>query len=210
MADSTHLLVTMDTNDPNLASHLGPDPTAGGDTNEWIVRWDITAPAAPASGQARGGSFFVDMESSRGGAPTFFDGGAVVFVNDVTSPAVYTYGYPPGNAVQGSITGGRITWTVPIADVGSPQSGSTLYAVHAFTATQTGPSQAVNAPFFSVQNGAATPPNLIDQARSFTAPLSPVGSNVPEGTALTLLGAAAAVAASQGGRRRLRRARLPS
>lgn len=42
--------------------------------------------------------------------------------------------------VPGSVSGGRITWTVPIADVGGTGAGSILWDATAFTATQTGPS----------------------------------------------------------------------
>jgi hypothetical protein len=73
------------------------------------------------------------------------------------------------------VSGNTITWVVPVADVGSPKAGDTLYEIQAFTATQTFPNQPSNTdPVFGLYNtgGSTIAPNLIDQAPAFDATLA--------------------------------------
>jgi hypothetical protein len=131
--DAKHLEVTMSTADAALATDLAVPETLGGPVAEWIVRW-----AAPTyQGVGDGNIFYVGMESAGGGAPEFYTGttGAIS-----TTHAKY-FTYPKATAVPGKITGGTISWTVPLADVGSPSRGQGLFSVTGFTATQLSPSQ---------------------------------------------------------------------
>ena len=43
--------------------------------------------------------------------------------------------YPTTTTVPGSISGGTIRWTVPLAAVGSPTTGDGLYGITGFTAS---------------------------------------------------------------------------
>ena len=159
--DAKHLKVTLSTADPNLAQHLAVLPNLGGPVGEWIVRW-----AAPTyrNGPGDGNIFYVGMESAGGGAPEFYTGttGAI----DTTHVKYFTY--PKATAIPGKITGSTISWTVPLADVGSPSSGQGLFSVTAFTATQLTPSQST---YTVLPNGSTAGdeniPNTIDASPPF-------------------------------------------
>jgi len=173
LADPTHLKVTLTVDDPALQQDLGPDPTLGGASADgWLVRWDFD-PASEPQATVPGG-FFVGMENSASGGQVFYDGSILTNPSPAT-PTLFTYAYPTGNTVQGSVSGNTITWTVPVADVGSPKPGDTLYQVQAFTVTQSFPNQPPNTdPVFGFYNtgGSEIAPNLIDMAPSYDAPLS--------------------------------------
>ncbi|HEX6461581.1 MAG TPA: hypothetical protein VF032_21910 [Thermoleophilaceae bacterium] len=133
--DAKHLTVTLSTADPSLASHLAVSSGLGGPVGEWIVRW-----AAPTyhGGPGDGNIFYVGMESASGGAPEFYTGttGAI----DTTHVKYFTY--PKNTDIPGKIAGNKISWTVPLSDVGAPASGDGLFSVTGFTATQLTPSSA--------------------------------------------------------------------
>jgi hypothetical protein len=177
MADATHLKVTLTVNDPNLQQNLGPDPTLGGATADaWIVRWDFD-PAAEPAGTTPGG-FFVAMENSTTGGQKFFDGAILTTPSPVT-PTLFSYAYPSDHAVQGSVTGDTITWTVPVADVGSPKLGDQLFQIQAFTATEAFPSQGSATDPIGIINvgGSEIAPNLADQSPSYSSGVLALTSN---------------------------------
>ena len=182
MADPTHLSVTLTVNDLNLQHDLGPDASLGGATADgWLVRWDFD-PAAEPKDTIPGG-FYVAMENSQSGGQTFYDG-AIQTSPGLQNPTLFTFDYPSGHAVTGSVSGDTITWTVPTADVGSPKAGDTLFEVQGFTVTQAVPTQADNevgipsaVPFFGGigfvnTGGSQSAPNLADQTAAYDAPLS--------------------------------------
>ena len=175
MLDPTHLQVTLTVNDPNLQQDLGPDTALGGATADgWLVRWDFNPPGEPDKAQP--GAYFVGMENSTTGGLIFYDGSVLTNPLNPVTPTAYSYAYPTGHPVTGSIKGDTVTWVVPVADVGSPKPGDTIYQVQAFTATQAFPNQPSNPdPVFGLFNtgGSIIAPNLIDQAPAFDSTLSP-------------------------------------
>ena len=190
--DGTNLVIKLDTNDPNLANDLSVSPTMGGPVADWMVRWAAPTYSAqsdhysscPTSGNTCDGNiFYVGMESAGGGAPSYFTGTTQGLTDTHTKYLVY----PATTTVQGSITGGTITWTVPLADVGSPTAGDGLYSVTGFTDTQlqpaTVPTQNVSAnntevgDFNIPESISATPPFDFTLGASNTGP---GGGDVPE------------------------------
>ncbi|MHB8508202.1 MAG: hypothetical protein ACYDGR_06070 [Candidatus Dormibacteria bacterium] len=163
LADPTHIRVTMHTLDSNLAANLGPDPSLGGTSNEWVVSWVEPDP----KGQGDGNIFYAAMESDGGGAPTFFDGST----GAIFSSHAKFFTYQADHAIQGSIKGGDITWLVPTADVGNTGNGSTLYTVTGFTSTLAGPTQPVQPSAISQRSDVGPLANFIDSTESFTGVL---------------------------------------
>jgi hypothetical protein len=116
----------------SLAS-LATSPSAGGVDGSWIMRWVQVAPGTPGNGHV----YYAGMESNAGQAPRFFDGdmGCVstthckFFTFDSTTSITGTY----------SASTGVITLKVPLADIGGPASGTTLYSAVAFTTTESTP-----------------------------------------------------------------------
>jgi hypothetical protein len=104
------------------------------------------------------------MESANGGAPEFYTGttGAI----DTTHVKYFTY--PKTTDIPGKITGNKISWTVPLSDVGSPAQGDGLFSVTGFSATQLTPSLATVA---TLPNGTTlgdeNVPNTIDLTPPF-------------------------------------------
>jgi hypothetical protein len=180
-ADSQHLRITMSTADKNLANDLSIPLSLGGTTADWIVRW-----AAPSyhksNGQGGylgdGDMFYVGMESTSGGTPKYFTGST----DSLNTTHAKYFIYTPKKSVPGSIGGSTITWTVPLADVGSPANGAGLFSVTGFTSTQLLPSE----PSASLINGgvftAYTPPNLIDAAAPTAYTIGKLTAGVPGST----------------------------
>jgi hypothetical protein len=180
-ADSQHLRITMSTADKNLANDLSVPLSLGGKTADWIVRW-----AAPSyhksNGQGGylgdGDMFYVGMESTRGGTPKYFTGST----DSLNTTHAKYFIYTPKKSVPGSISGSTVTWTVPLADVGSPPKGAGLFSVTGFTSTQLLPSE----PSVSLINGgvltAYTPPNLIDAAAPTAYTVGKLTPGVPGST----------------------------
>jgi hypothetical protein len=160
--DATHVKVTLTTGDPNLTNDLAVPPGLGGPVGEWIVRW-----AAPTyhGGPGDGNIFYVGMESASGGAPAFFTG----TTGAIATTHVKYFTYPKATTISGRITGGAISWTLPLGAVGSPASGQGLFSVTGFSATQLTPSQTT---YTTLPNGGTLGgeniPNTIDLTPPFT------------------------------------------
>jgi len=160
-SDPKHLVVTLSTADPHLAQDLMVDPTLGGPVGQWLVRW-----AAPTYGKHGDGNiFYVGMESAGGGDPEFYTG----TTEGLNTTHVKYFTYPKTTSIPGTIKGNTISWTVPLADIGKPQSGDGLFSITAFTATQLTPSFASMG---RLPNGGTTGgmniPNTIDAAPPFS------------------------------------------
>jgi hypothetical protein len=130
--DAAHLKVTLSTADHKLAQDLSVDPTLGGLVGEWLVRW-----ASPTHGKPGDGNiFYVGMESAVGGAPEFYTGTTL----GINTTHVKYFAYPKTTDIPGKVEGNTITWTVPLAAIGSPGRGDGLYSITGFTASQLTPS----------------------------------------------------------------------
>ena len=160
--DAKNLLVTLTTNDKNLASHLAATPPLGGPVDSWMVRW--AAPSYKGSGD--GNMFYVGMQSVNGGSPSFYTGttGAIT-----TTHAKY-FTYPATHAIKGQIQGATISWTLPLSLVGNPSNGQGLYSVTGFTSTQAAPAavSTVTVPEQGGELGDENVPNLIGATTPFT------------------------------------------
>jgi hypothetical protein len=121
------LVVTMTLK--SLAS-LSVSPTVGGPVGAWIVRWVQVDPTMPGNGHV----YYAGMQSVNGGTPTFFDGDMSCQI--ATTHCKY-FTYPGDRTIAGSYVAGSgvITLHVPLADIGSPAAGTTLYSAVAFTTT---------------------------------------------------------------------------
>ncbi len=126
MPDSQHYKFTLNA---QSLSTLAVSPTLGGMDAVWLVRWEVPDP------NGAGHTYYAAMESDNGQAPTFFDGETTTLANGEG----FFLTYPPTHAIQGSYTntgsGGTITFTVPVADVGG-NSSAVLYSLTGLTATQ--------------------------------------------------------------------------
>jgi hypothetical protein len=170
-----NLVVTLTTADRNLASDLSVSPTLGGPVADWMVRWAAPAYAAqptdyqkcPTNGAntCDGNIFYVGMESVGGGAPSFYTGSTQA----LTDTHAKYFEYPQTTPVKGSISGGTITWTVPLSDVGSPAAGQGLYSITGFTDTQLqpSPSTTVILPLNNGEVGDVNIPNPISATPAF-------------------------------------------
>lgn len=129
--------LTATINVKSLAS-LVPSPTDGGTDASWIIRWTDVTPGV----QGNGHIYYAGMDNNLGTAPTFFDGDTSC-VPGPGNPADHCkyLTYPQTNSISGSYdaTTGTITLHVPLADVGDPANGATLYSATAFTATSLTP-----------------------------------------------------------------------
>jgi hypothetical protein len=135
----------------SLAS-LAPDPALGGTDLVWLTRW-VQRPSA-YSVLHQGHIYYAAVESSDGGAPTFYDGDSVC---GIASTHCKFITYSPGHTITGSYTaGGTITLHVPIADV---PGGSCLYSVTGVTGTQTDSSSTCTSIF-----------NVIDSTQPYDVP----------------------------------------
>ncbi|HXM68900.1 MAG TPA: hypothetical protein VN911_19390 [Candidatus Acidoferrum sp.] len=128
--DSQHYKFTINV---QSLSTLLVSPALGGTDGVWLVRWEVPDP------NGAGHTYFAAMESDNGGAPSFFDGETSTLANGQG----FFLTYPPAHAIQGnyknSPSGGVITLTVPIADVGG-SSNAALYSLTGLSATQSAPS----------------------------------------------------------------------
>jgi len=123
MPDSQHYKFTLNV---QSLSTLAVSPTLGGTDAAWLVRWEVPDP------NGAGHTYYAAMESDNGQAPTFFDGETTTLSNGEG----FFLTYPPTHAIQGSYTsGGTITFTVPIADVGG-NPNAVLYSLTGLTVTQ--------------------------------------------------------------------------
>jgi hypothetical protein len=160
--DAKNVTITLTTNDPQLSSHLQAVPPLGGGVNTWTVRW-----AAPAyKGLGDGNMYYVAMQSDGGQAPSFYTG---TTQGIITTHTKY-FTYPATTKITGTIQGATISWTLPLADVGSPKPGQGMYSVTAFTSTQATPDSAttVKVPNQGGEIGDPNIPNLISATTPFT------------------------------------------
>jgi hypothetical protein len=148
---------------------LGPDPSAGANTNIWQVQWHV-----PSTSDPHGGALFMAYaESVSGGAQTCWVGQASELNAEITYPGSTQLSAADCQVTLGSP--GTITITVPKTDVSEVNPiDSTLYAVAASTQTVIG-----NAELNPQQATGGVLPNLIDVAPAFDLQGGPV-SNVPE------------------------------
>ncbi|MCW2966560.1 MAG: hypothetical protein JWM71_332 [Solirubrobacteraceae bacterium] len=161
--DASHVTVSMTTADAKLAQDLAVDPSLGGATGQWIVRWAAPQYAKPGDGNI----FYVGMQAGPSGSPQFYTGTTCAI--GTTHTKYFTY--PPTTAVPGSISGATITWTVPLSAIGAPALGQSLFSVTGFTAVQTTPGAALGASGCSdPASGSGDPqiPSLIDASPPFT------------------------------------------
>lgn len=157
MPDPTHYQVRMTVAD--LTSLAPSDPTDG-TTLVWSTQWHVPSTTDPLGGRI----FHAYMESTNGGAPTFWDGQSAFLVANGGNGMIT---YPGAKQVTGTYKAGApgmITISVPVADVTevNPLS-STLYSVTASTQGYSGPAEAV-APLAGV---GGSPFNLIDVAEPY-------------------------------------------
>lgn len=129
--DTNGLVITMQLK--SLAT-LAPSPTDGGTDLSWLMRWTQVVPGTPGNGHV----WYAGMESNAGGAPRFFDGDMKCQI--ATTHCKY-FTYPGDHTIQGTedAATNTITLHVPLADVGSPASGTPLYSVVAFTTSELAP-----------------------------------------------------------------------
>ena len=121
-------------------SDLTVSPSVGGPDGSWLIRWTEVTPGQTGNGHI----FYAGMDNNGGGTPTFFDGETAGI--PPSNPGEHTkyFTFPQTNtlsASQGSYDAktGVITLHIPLADVGKPKAGTTLYSATAFSATSTGP-----------------------------------------------------------------------
>ncbi|HXJ66705.1 MAG TPA: calcium-binding protein, partial [Actinomycetota bacterium] len=151
---AAQLVATIDTK--SLAS-LTPSANDGGSDLTWFVRWVTVDPSQLGNGHI----WYAFMESTGGGAPTFSDGDVSCQIQ--TTHCKYLT-YPGDHTIGGSYsaTTGVITLHIPLADVGNPADGSTLFNAMAFSTS-------------SVQPQAAFPVfNLIDATEPFSVTIGSV------------------------------------
>jgi hypothetical protein len=137
--DATHLTITL-----RLASLASLLPPVGANGIEWLTRWQFRTTGDGGEESYR--IFYVGANSTAGQTPTFFAG--------TGRSAAPTTGVPPGNGCVTTTpqncklfvypnekleTGrintvtGTISITVPLADIGNPVTGDTLFSVTALT-----------------------------------------------------------------------------
>ena len=158
----------------SLAS-LSVGPAVGGPDASWILRWTQVTPGQTGNGHI----YYAGMDSngSGSGTPSFFVGDTSC-VPPPGNPADHCklMTFPQTTTLSSSQASydpasGVITFTIPLADVGSPAVGTTLYSVTAFAATSLVPQSAV------------TPFNLVDATTPFDHTIAPASSSSATGTA---------------------------
>jgi hypothetical protein len=138
MPDSQHYRITMKVAD---LTSLAPDPATGNTDTDlvWLTQWLVPSATDPNGGK----NFFVYMESTHGGAPTFWAGENAI----VQGGGGLYFSYPGALQVSGSYTAtapGTITITVPLSAVTEPGAISNrLYSVTASTMTLPVPANSV-------------------------------------------------------------------
>jgi len=187
--DPGHLTFTLRTADQKLASDLRVDPTQGGTTGVWMIRWADRYEPALKDGAIR----YVAMQSTLGGTPEFYTG----TTSCIATARCKYISYPATTDIPGKISGDTITWTVPLGAIGNPGDGAGLFSVTGSTAVQPLPSQppAVTLPTSGDVTNTQLP-NLVDAAKSFSYSLrtaSVGGTTVSSGPAPAAGPGAAAV-----------------
>ena len=184
----------------SLAS-LAVSPTVGGPDASWIIRWTYVTPGQTGNGHI----YYAGMDNAGTGTPTFFDGDTSCIPPPGNAADHCKYmTFPQTHGLAGTsgaydAASGVITMKVPLADVGSPPTGATLYSVEAFSATSLNP------------QSSTTLFNLTDATSPFDHVIGTAATNVAEsplavglvGVGLVTLGVAVAR------RRRGKREALP-
>jgi hypothetical protein len=156
--DPQHYQITMKVAD---LTSLAPAPATGNSDTDlvWLAQWLAPSTTDPTGGK----NFFVYMESTQGGAPTFWVGESAQTAGG--GGAFFTY--PGAQQVAGSYTPtapGTITITVPVSAVTVPGAiDRKLYSVTASTMTLPVPANSV--PVVAGLGGSLF--NLIDVAPAF-------------------------------------------
>jgi hypothetical protein len=115
----------------------------GGPDASWILRWTDVTPGQTGNGHI----YYAGMDNNAGGTPTFFDGDTSC-IPGPGNPADHCkyLTFPQTHPITGKVaktrSGWTITLTIPMADVGSPPAGTTLYSATAFAATSASPQSA--------------------------------------------------------------------
>lgn len=175
--DDTHLQLTMSTNDPQLASDLAAPTTvsalAGSTTGVWQVRWADRYEPALLDGAIR----YVGMQSTAGGAPSFYTGSTTC----IATTRCKFLSYPATTPVPGSISGNTITWTVPLSAIGSPPVGAGLWSITGSTAVQPAPSTPGSATTLPTSGDPMNSqiPQRLDAAPSFSYIIAQAASPPP-------------------------------
>jgi hypothetical protein len=106
-------------------------PPTGKATSVWLTRFQALAPR-PGGPEQIYRIFYVEMETTLGGAPAFKAGTATCQGTTPTNCKIFQY--RGEQTVSGSISGNTITVDVPLATgFGVPVQGTTLYNVTSFT-----------------------------------------------------------------------------
>jgi hypothetical protein len=139
----------------SLAS-LTVSPTVGGPDASWIIRWTDVTPGQTGNGHI----YYAGMDNNGGtGTPTFFDGDTSCIPPPNPGEHCKFMTFPQTHVLSSSQASynprsGVIKLSIPLADVGNPAAGKTLYSVTAFTATSATPQSATT--LFTLTD--ATPP----------------------------------------------------
>jgi hypothetical protein len=128
---------------------LAVDPSLGGTSGLWVMRFTTYNPATPGNGHI----YYVAMESMLGQTPRFFTG-------DVAAPnpaaLQISMVFDSATAVRGTQNGaGEIAFHLPYSAVPGLKKGQLMYSVTAFTATTTGTLQGNPQVLFNVTDATA-------------------------------------------------------
>lgn len=173
----------------SLAS-LAASPQIGGPDASWLIRWTMVTPGKTGNGDI----FYAGMDNNAGtggsGTPSFFVGNTAGI--PPANPEEHTkyITFPQTDVLKSSqasynAKSGVITLHIPLADVGKPAMGTTLYSVTAFSATSTSPQSATN--IFNLID-ATTPFDTIVAPVPVVSGLSPRQGPVAGGTKVTITG----------------------
>jgi hypothetical protein len=180
--DSSHLRITLRTNDPGLIEHLAQSPTQGGLYANWRVRWAGRYGTSGKDGQI----WYVGLQAGQDGAQEYYVGKTA----SIDTTRTKYYAYPTGTSVAGKIRGDAIIWTIPTSAIGSPRKGDGLWSVTGFSSMSVLPDRPIAfvEPTGTGQFGSedTLTSNLIDASPSFgyvlgTAYSVPRGVNVSPG-----------------------------
>ncbi len=137
-SSSSQLDVRMTVQDlSSLPGSADTDINASDQFLDYLTTWNYHIPGhTQANYDSTGNVYYAYLEVNRAtGATTAYDGNTCSTAS--THPKFLTY--PGQNAIVSKITGNTIDLSVPLADVGNPPVGASLYSVTAHTVGQPGP-----------------------------------------------------------------------
>ena len=155
--------------DVKSLSSLTVSSAAGGPDGSWLLRWTVVDPGTTGNGHI----YYAGMDNNAGtggsGTPSFFAGETAAIPPPNPEEHTKYMTFPQTHVLSSSQASydaktGVITMSIPLADVGSPPVGTTLYSVTAFSATSGSP-QSANTLF-----------NLTDAATPFDFVIGPAGT----------------------------------